>query len=54
MDEARMVAQQITVRLTNGWRDGNEATKRDIEMLCHCERSRTNSASPWPPPSTNG
>ena len=37
MDEARMVAQQTTVRLTNGFSTGDEATKRDIELLRHCE-----------------
>ena len=38
MEEARMVAQQITVRLTNGWTIGDEATKRDLELLRHCEQ----------------
>jgi integrase len=38
MDEARMVAQQITVKITNGWQIGSEATKRDLEILWHCER----------------
>ena len=38
MDEARMVAQQITVKLANGWNIGSEATKRDLEILWHCER----------------
>ncbi len=37
MDEARMVAQQTTVRLTNGFSTSDEATKRDIELLRHCE-----------------
>jgi integrase len=37
MDEARMIAQQVTVRLTNGGTVGDEATKRDIELLRHCE-----------------
>jgi integrase len=37
MDEARMIAQQVTVRLTNGGKAGDEATKRDIELLRHCE-----------------
>ena len=32
-----MIAQQITVRLTNGWSLGDEVTRRDIEMLRHCE-----------------
>ena len=38
MDEAKMVAQQISVRLTNGWSLGDEVTRRDIEILRHCER----------------
>jgi integrase len=38
MDEARMVAQQITVKIANGWVIGSEATKRDLELLWHCER----------------
>ena len=38
MDEARMIAQQITVKITNGWQIGSEATKRDLEILWHCER----------------
>ena len=37
MEEARLIAQQITVRLTNGWSGNDEATKRDIELLRHCE-----------------
>lgn len=37
MDEARLIAQQITVRLTNGWTVGDEASKRDLELLEHCE-----------------
>jgi hypothetical protein len=37
MDEARMIAQQTTVRLTNGGTVSDEATKRDIELLHHCE-----------------
>jgi hypothetical protein len=36
-DEARLLAQQITVRLTNGWVVGDEASKRDLELLHHCE-----------------
>ena len=36
-DEARLVAQQITVRLTNGWKCLDEATKRDIDLLRFCE-----------------
>ncbi len=38
MDEARMVAQQITVKISNGWVIGGEATKRDLELLWHCQR----------------
>jgi integrase len=38
MDEARMVAQQITVKIANGWVIGGEATKRDLELLWHCQR----------------
>jgi integrase len=38
MDEARMIAQQISVRLTNGWTAADEATRRDIDLLRHCER----------------
>jgi integrase len=37
MDEAKMVAQQISVRLVNGWSLGDEVTRRDIEILRHCE-----------------
>jgi hypothetical protein len=37
MDEAKMVAQQISVRPTNGWSLGDEVTRRDIEILRHCE-----------------
>jgi hypothetical protein len=37
MDEARMVAQQISVRLTNGTPIGDEVTRRDLELLRHCE-----------------
>jgi integrase len=37
MEEARLIAQQITVRLANGFETGNEATKRNLEMLRHCE-----------------
>ncbi|MEI7910580.1 MAG: hypothetical protein WCK77_13165 [Verrucomicrobiota bacterium] len=36
MEEARLIAQQTTVRLTNGY-CGDEATKRDIDLLRHCE-----------------
>jgi hypothetical protein len=37
MEEARLIAQQIAVRLANGFETGNEATKRNLEMLRHCE-----------------
>jgi len=37
LNEAKMVAQQISVRLTNGWSLGDEVTRRDIEILRHCE-----------------
>jgi hypothetical protein len=37
MDEARVVAEQLTVRLANGCQGGDETTKRDIELLRHCE-----------------
>ena len=37
LDEARLVAQQTTVRLTNGLTTGDEAMKRDLEILRHCE-----------------
>jgi integrase len=36
-EEARLIAQQVTVRLANGFDTGNEATKRNLEMLRHCE-----------------
>ena len=43
MDEARMVAQQVTVRLVNGSSDTDEATRRDIDLLRYpafqCPRS---------------
>jgi hypothetical protein len=42
MDEAMMVAQQISVRLANSWSIGDEVTKRDIEILRHCERLAKN------------
>ena len=42
MDEARLVAQQISVRLANCWSIGDEVTKRDIEILRHCERLAKN------------
>ena len=37
MNEARIVAQQITVRLSNGWIVGDEVSKRDLELFAHCE-----------------
>lgn len=37
--EARMIAQQTSVRLTNGSAAIDEVTKRDIEMLRHCEQT---------------
>jgi len=39
MDEARLIAQQITVRLSNGSSVTDEATKRDIDLLRYCERT---------------
>ena len=38
MDEARMIAQQTSVRLANGWNAADEATRRDIDLLRYCER----------------
>lgn len=38
MDEARMIAQQTSVRLANGWTAGDEVTRRDIDLLRHCEQ----------------
>jgi integrase len=38
MEEARLIAQQVTVRLTNGWSASDEVTKRELELLRHCER----------------
>ena len=38
MEEAKMIAQQITVRLINGGTIASEATRRDIDLLRHCER----------------
>jgi hypothetical protein len=40
-EEARLIAHQITVRLANGFDTGNEATKRNLEMLRHCENLAT-------------
>lgn len=37
MEEARIIAQQVSVRLANGFETGNEATKRNLELLRHCE-----------------
>ncbi len=39
MDEAKMIAQQITVRLINGSTEACEATRHDIELLQYCERA---------------
>ena len=39
MEEAKMIAQQITVRLLNGGTESCEATRRDIDLLRHCERT---------------
>lgn len=39
LDEAKMVAQQITVRLINGGSEADEATRRDIDLLRYCERT---------------
>jgi integrase len=41
MDEAKMVGQQVTVRLINGHTDTCEATRRDLDILRHCERTAT-------------
>ena len=41
MDEAKMVGQQVTVRLINGFTDTCEATRRDLDILRHCERTAT-------------
>ncbi|MCP5535370.1 MAG: tyrosine-type recombinase/integrase [Akkermansiaceae bacterium] len=38
MEEARLIAQQISVRLENGFASGTEATKRNLELLRHCEK----------------
>jgi integrase len=38
MEEARLIAQQTTVRLINGWSTCDEVTKRELELLRHCER----------------
>ena len=46
MEEARMIAQQTSVRLTNGWTAGDEVTRRDIDLLRHCEQvARENGVS---------
>lgn len=37
MEESRIIAQQISVRLANGFETGNEATRRNLELLRHCE-----------------
>ena len=42
MDEAKMVGQQLTVRLINGGTaEACEATRRDIDLLRYCERTAT-------------
>ncbi|MBN8457425.1 MAG: site-specific integrase [Verrucomicrobia bacterium] len=38
LEEARMIGQQTTVRLANG-SVADEVTKRDMELLRHCERT---------------
>jgi integrase len=38
VEEARIIAQQVCVRLENGLATGNEATKRNLEQLRHCEQ----------------
>lgn len=37
MEEARIIAQQVSVRLANGFATGNEATRRNLELLRYCE-----------------
>lgn len=39
MDEAKMVAGQVTVRLINGGTEACEATRRDLDLLRYCERT---------------
>jgi integrase len=39
MDEARMIAQQTSVRLINGASAISEVTKRDLELLRYCEQT---------------
>jgi integrase len=39
MDEARLIAQQTMVRLTNGGAFTDDATLRDIEILRHCQQT---------------
>jgi integrase len=41
MDEARLIAQQVSVHLENGFATGTEATKRNLELLRHCEQVAT-------------
>jgi hypothetical protein len=48
MDEAKMVAQLISVRPTNGWSLGDEVTRRDMEILRHCEEVVRTSKSTHP------
>ena len=38
MEEARIIAQQISVRLENDVATGTEATKRNLELLRYCEQ----------------
>jgi hypothetical protein len=38
MDEARLIARQVSVRLENGFATGTEATKQNLELLRHCEK----------------
>jgi hypothetical protein len=37
MEQARIIAQQVSVRLANGFETGNDATQRNLEPLRHCE-----------------
>jgi hypothetical protein len=53
MDEAKMVAQLISVRPTNGWSLGDEVTRRDIEILRHCEEVVRTSKPSNPLPGAN-
>ena len=40
MEKARLIAQQTTVRLSNGWSASDEVTKRELELLRHYEKER--------------